>query len=418
MQKIVVASLFLLVNCSLFGQQQITVMSYNVLNFPEGSMPSREDTLKKIINYVEPDLFLMQELKSETGLQLILNESFADLTGNYAASTFVVQQSNATNPNKLQQAIIYNTDVLGLADEGIIMTSVRDINRFRMFWNDPDLSNGADTVFLYVFVTHLKSSQGTANQEQRLEMAQSFASYQGYMPATAPTLFAGDLNLYNSTEPAYQELLDTTNKIPLLDPLDAPGNWHSSSFQPKNILTQSTRSSQIFGDGAGSGMDDRFDFVLLSENLFSAVNPVVYESGSYTALGNSGDCYNQSITDCSGAGVPFDILRAMYYMSDHLPVVLELNLQAGNVDVSEMQGQDPVLRFDGRGNLILDHAQNGDFEVQLFDTFGRVLFNKNISHVDGRSIIPIVMNDVPVGVYYIRATAKDLITTKKVIFGL
>jgi len=418
MQKIIVATLFLLLNCSLFAQQQITVMCYNLLNFPQGNMPSREDTLTKIINYVEPDLFLIQELKTEAGLQLILNESFADLPGNYAAGTFVPQQSSPNNPNKLQQAIIYNTDVLSIADEGTIMTSVRDINRYKMYWNDPALNTGADTVFLYVFVVHLKSSQGPANRELRLEMVQSFAAYQANIPENAATIFAGDLNLYNSTEPAYQELLDTTNQIPLQDPLDAPGNWHSSSFEPKNILTQSTRVSQIFGGGASSGMDDRFDFILLSEDMFSATNSVIYEPESYIALGNSGDCYDQSITDCSGGDVPFDILRAMYYMSDHLPVVLELSLQIGNVGIEEVSNRHPKLWLDGQGNLVIDHPQKDNFDIQIFDAFGKTHFNKSISHLGDRSVISLETKNLSFGIYYIRATAKDLITIKKVILGL
>ncbi len=376
-------------------------------------MPSREDTLKKIINHIEPDLFLIQELKSDAGLQLILNGSFADLSGNYAASTFVPQQSNASNPYKLQQAMIYNTDVLGMAEEGTVLTSVRDINRFRMYWNDPELSNGADTVFLYVFVTHLKSSQGTENEDLRLEMAQSFASYQDHMSANSSVLFAGDLNLYNSTEPAYEELLDTTNKIPLRDPLDAPGNWHSSSFGQKDILTQSTRSSQIYGDGAGSGMDDRFDFVLLSGNLLTDWNTVAYEPGSYIALGNSGVCYDQSITDCSGGNVPFGILRAMYYMSDHLPIVLELNLGVGNVNVDRAAPVEPRLWPDGNGNLIFEHPEPGEFEVTVSDMVGSDRFSGRLIHPGGRSVIPIGPDTRPRSMFFVRLRSDRMSVSRK-----
>ncbi|MFT5311322.1 MAG: hypothetical protein ACI8VL_002238, partial [Bacteroidia bacterium] len=99
---------FLLLSFGLFAQDQATIMSYNVLNFPTGNIAGREDTLKQLINYVEPDIFLIQELKSDSGLQLILNESFSGLTSSYAATTFVPQQSNSSSNWKLQQAMIYN----------------------------------------------------------------------------------------------------------------------------------------------------------------------------------------------------------------------------------------------------------------------------------------------------------------------
>ena len=74
-----------------------------------------------------------------------------------------------------------------------------------------------------------------------------------------------------------KKLLDPTNRIRLRDPINTPGDWNSSSFQPKSVLTQSTRASSIFGDGAGGGLDDRFDFVLLSSDMFQPWNTIVYE---------------------------------------------------------------------------------------------------------------------------------------------
>ena len=46
-----------LANLTIQAQQQATVMSYNVLNFPTGNIAGREDTLRQLINYIEPDIF-------------------------------------------------------------------------------------------------------------------------------------------------------------------------------------------------------------------------------------------------------------------------------------------------------------------------------------------------------------------------
>src|SRR5690606_12082003 len=107
--------------------------------------------------------------------------------------------------------------------------------------------------------THLKSSEGTANKQLRLQMVQQFTEKLETMDPNSYVLFAGDLNLYTHTEPAYLELMDTINSIVMADPLQRPGRWHNNiDFQ--DIHSQSTRiSSGPFGAGAGGGLDDRFD---------------------------------------------------------------------------------------------------------------------------------------------------------------
>ncbi|MFT4544472.1 MAG: endonuclease/exonuclease/phosphatase family metal-dependent hydrolase [Bacteroidia bacterium] len=371
---------FLLLSFGLFAQDQATIMSYNVLNFPTGNIAGREDTLKQLINYVEPDIFLIQELKSDSGLQLILNESFSGLTSSYAATTFVPQQSNSSSNWKLQQAMIYNTDLFGLVDEGYLMTATRDINKYQLYYRNPNLASGADTAFVFVFVTHLKSSQGTSNEEARLEMVQTLTTYLAFLPAEANVIFAGDFNVYSSEEPAYQEILDSTNYIQLKDPISTPGNWTSSSFHPKSVLTQSTRSSSIFGDGAGGGVDDRFDFVMLSSNMFYNWNTIVYEPDSYYALGNTGSCYNSSITDCNDGEWSNQILSSLYFMSDHLPIVLKLNFGVGTVGLEETLFQEAPTS-ENTITIKRDYVEViwGETEaatIQLQDAVGRNIYSR------------------------------------------
>ena len=385
MQKIgIVLALFFSLAAN--AQEQATVMCYNVLNFPTSNLAGREDTLRQLINYIEPDIFLIQELKNDSGLQLILNESFADLPANYAASTFLAQQSNPANSYKLQQAMVYNSDMFGLAKEGFVQTETRDINRFKMFYRDPELSTGADTVFIYVHVAHLKSSQGTSNQEERLSNAQSFTTSLGNLPTGANVILAGDFNVYDSAELAYQELLDSTNSIRMRDPIDSPGDWSSSSFQPKNILTQSTRSSSIFGDGAGGGLDDRFDFILVSDNMMKPWNTVVFEPESYYAMGNSGTCYNQNITDCSGGEWSDEILQSLYYMSDHLPVIMTLNLSGGSVGIENEQAEATTLLW-ANESLRLDWKQEETLQITVTDLLGRVWYQAQHAVLNGANTI-------------------------------
>jgi endonuclease/exonuclease/phosphatase family metal-dependent hydrolase len=404
--RIILSFMLVFAAVSTMAQQQATVMSYNVLNYPTGNIAGREDTLRQLINYVEPDIFLIQELKNDSGLQLILNESFSDLPANYAASAFVPQQSSPFSNWKLQQAMIYNTDMFGMKEEGYLMTDVRDLNKFELYYKDPNLAQGADTVFFYVFVMHLKSSQGTSNVQARLAMVQTLTLHEQFLPADANMIVAGDFNVYTSDEPAYQELLDPTNSIILRDPIDSPGDWNSSSFQPKDILTQSTRTSSIFGDGAGGGLDDRFDFILLSNDMFQPWNTVVYEEGSYHALGNTGTCYNQNITDCSGGEWSDEILQSLYYMSDHLPIVLELNFGVGTVGLDQNEQFESNLWIEnGTVHVNWPYSQGATFEIT--DMLGRNINTQQVELIKGQNLVSLPIYPSKSGLYIIRVFSKN-----------
>jgi endonuclease/exonuclease/phosphatase family metal-dependent hydrolase len=363
---------------AIHAQTPIKVMCYNILNFPEGSMPDRQDTLKKIIDYVAPDLFLIQELRNANGLDLVYNESFAGLPGTYAASTFVPNQSNQGGSFNLQQAIIYNTEVFGLAEERLKTTPVRDINIFKLFLQDENLGNGADTTFLYVFNTHLKSSQGSSNENLRLEMVQVFVDELMNLDPDSYVIFAGDFNVYSSNEPAYQLLLSENNAIVMEDPIDAPGEWSSSSYPFKQILTQSTRSSQIYNDGAGGGVDDRFDFILVSENMKDASSTLRADIASYKALGNNGECYNGNITECAdGNELPEEILTSLYFMSDHLPVIMNLETDVTLGTTAQSGVEQNFISVFGDRILVRPELQTALVHVRIYDTFGRLVLEQS-----------------------------------------
>jgi len=369
MRKIILVCVATLIIQGIQAQEFFTLMNYNVLNFPQGDMQNRQDTLKKILDFVEPDLILLQELKSEEGLTSIAEESCADLDGNYEAATWVSQQSNPGSSWPLQQSLVYNSDKFTLHHEGFIVTNIRDINEYVLYFNSNELVNEQDTAFLYVYVAHLKSSQGEDNEALRLGMAENFTEYLETLPSDAQVILGGDFNLYNSDEPAYQELLNDANAIILKDPIDMPGDWHSSSFPDKTILTQSTRTSQIFGDGSGGGLDDRFDFMLTSQNFLNGSGRYSYVNNSYYSLGNNGTCYNESLLSClPSTTVPESVMRSLYYMSDHLPVIMSIQLDQ-TLMVEEVQ-KEVFLR----SNMVSDQLRFNQIirdEVSIYTITGQ-----------------------------------------------
>lgn len=377
------------------AQENFTVMCYNVLNFPNGQPLNRQDTLKKVLNHVQPDILFLQELKSEAGLNLIATESCSELSGTFLAGEWVQQQSNPNTSWPLQQNVVYDSEKFTLHQQNTVLTDYRDVNEFIFYYNSEELVQNQDTAFIYCYVTHLKSSQGSDNEQIRLEMAQDFTTYLETIPQDAQVILAGDFNLYYSEEPAYQQLLSLENAIVLEDPINMPGEWTESSFPDKSIMTQSTRTSQIFSDGAGGGVDDRFDFMLCSSNMLDGSGGYQYTQNSYYALGNNGDCYNQSILECAETNftVPESVMNALYYMSDHLPVIMQLTLDQTS-RVKELKDASSVLR----SNVITDHIQFSELisEIKIFDLAGNLALQR------GEKTTQLNASELPAGIYVLK----------------
>lgn len=370
-------------HCGANAQAHVRLMSYNLLNFPTGNITTRIDTLKKIVDYYQPHLFMIQELENEAGLDSITAMMNTLGYGNFDHGTFVPQQSNSGGgDNPLQQNIVFDTTAFRMVHESVILTEYRDINEFVFYINDPELATGADTSFLYVYVTHLKSSQGATESAIRLSMVNSLLDHLETIPPNSNVIFAGDFNFYNNLEPAYEAIVANNNPIGLVDIFEGYGNWVYSGFAHKEILTQSTREDVIYNDGASGGIDDRFDFIIVSESLMDSQSPLRYVEDSYLSLGNTGECLNLDIVACQEDNpVPIDILIAMYYMSDHLPQVMELQTVLPEVKPVEELKFGTGLEFLS-GNLIAHNLElivrSGISEsafVSITDLHGRVLYN-------------------------------------------
>jgi hypothetical protein len=105
-----------------------------------------------------------------------------------------------------------------------------------------------------------------------------------------------------------------------------------------DVFTQSTRTQSGFG-GTTGGFDDRFDFLLTSENMINTAN-LTYVEDSYQVFGNNGlsACYNSAInsSNCaiSSSQFSFEIRDALHNFSDHLPVTLTLETDATLLNVN------------------------------------------------------------------------------------
>ncbi|MEX0997313.1 MAG: T9SS type A sorting domain-containing protein [Flavobacteriaceae bacterium] len=402
LKKIFLLSLFLLVQGA-FAQETIKTMFYNVFDFPSAPPANKTERLKNVLQFYEPDIFMICELENDLGADLILNNSLNFDEVLYERAPFIPNQSG---PAEIQQMIYFRSSKFSLETVDVIQTTVRDINRYQLKLKSDD--QGTNPLFIDVYVAHLKSSQGTANQQLRLQMVAELINYLNNVDPDSYVIFAGDLNLYTASEPAYQFLLDQNNSITFKDPIDEPGSWNNNA-NFAFLHTQSTRlSNGGFGGGAGGGLDDRFDFILLSENMFDN-EELMYVENSYKAFGNNGNCFNNRIdsSDCDG-DFGADLRSDLYWISDHLPVVMEL--QTDRVLSTTTTAYSELIKFPN-GNMTANFLQvqvhpsiQYDVDFNVYDVLGqKILSIPN----NGQINLSIDISALSKGLYYLTTTTQD-----------
>jgi endonuclease/exonuclease/phosphatase family metal-dependent hydrolase len=409
---------------TILGQTRIKVMSYNLMHYPgtlyyndaTNTFEDRTPVLKNILDTYEPDLFAVCELKNSTGAGQILNEALQTPDDRYNAADFVYNQSSTYT--ELQQLIFYNQQKLLLNNQAIITTNIRDINHYSFILNTID--HNTNPIYLEVFVAHLKASSGSDNETKRLQMVTEFTNYIENIPTDHYLLFVGDLNLYYDNEPAYQELIDSTNNIVLVDPIDREGYWHNSSSYA-DIHTQSTlqNNSQFQSESGGSdgvtgGLDDRFDFILTSENLING-SSLTYVPNTYKSYGNNGNCFNDNINDSDCSGEYSQYLRdQLANMSDHLPVVMELETPE-TIGINQYHSQYLIKIL---GSNLVNAVISLEVPVELIDTniriynqFGQQVLQKHITDTNESFSI----SHLNSGLYYITSEQFSLHSPLKFI---
>lgn len=318
----------------------LRLMYYNVLDYPN-SDPGREVYFRTLNQFVQADVICVNELKTSTGANLILNDALNVYGVDY------YQKANYISGDFSENLIYFNSNKLGLVSQDVIYTDLRDINEYVLYYKSVDLAVTQDTVNFYFYIAHLKANIGF--EQQRLDEVNDFLAHLNALPNPENVFFGGDFNLYTSSEPAYQAIINNT-PINLNDPLSA-GNWHNNSSY-SYLHTQSTRTVD-FGGGSTGGLDDRFDFITFTDDVLNGSNKVKYVTGSCEAFGNDGNHLNKDLIDPPAhPNIPDSVIQALYYGSDHLPVICDLRVEAvsGQTDskmmITEIMYNPPEIGLD------------------------------------------------------------------------
>jgi hypothetical protein len=382
------------------AQDTIKFMTYNILNYPDVNT-ARIAYLKTIVQHIKPDVFLVNEITQPVGATNIVSQAL-----NQNGITYYAQSQYVQSPDD-ENMLFYNTQKLGLVEQNTISTSLRDFNEYVLYYKEPGMTAQSDTVYFYVYAAHLKAGNTASDIAQRGSETAVLKSYLSTRANPENTVVTGDMNVYNNSEAAYINLTGSA-QANLYDVVGG-GIWHSNAFY-KMHFTQSTRTVAIDGGSTG-GMDDRFDMILFSDDMQAGTNGAKYIPGTYRAVGQDGLRLNSSLIDPVNNSEPTNVINALYYMSDHLPVYMEVAV-GGNVGVDET-AINPLKVYPVPANdLLYVKIDAAVKSVHLVDLSGRML---TLSPETSDHVMKIDVSTCAVGSYLLQVETSIGSYTERII---
>ncbi|MDY0078257.1 MAG: T9SS type A sorting domain-containing protein [Bacteroidales bacterium] len=413
MKRFFTLTAFLLLTLAIRAEDTLTVMHYNLLYYAantsfctneNNNLDEKNIHLKVILDAVRPDIFTVNEISALEVNQLGLMENTLNVNGvNYYQKAAPSNQAGSGIVNMMY----YDSRKLRLKTQHTAQSYIRDIDVYELYYISDDLAQG-DTSFVVCAVAHLKSGNSNENEAKRKIMAENAMAFLEARYATENVLFMGDFNVYSGSDDAYQTITNYSNAaIRFIDPIDQSGNWNNNSAFAA-IHTQSTNSSSN-GCAASGGMDDRFDFILVSDEVRFGTKSISYIEDSYKAFGQDGLHYNSSIAaPPANAVVSEEVAYALQNMSDHLPVVLQLHVDK-TLDIYEQQ-RNPFLAG-LLNNPVADllrlsfyQPTAGSLVFNLYNTQGQLIKTDSQGFATGKQQFSMNLTSVPAGFYLLQLT--------------
>jgi len=328
-KKLTLTFAFFLFSHLISAQDTLRVMVYNLLYYgeyvfgcnPTNNNPTNKDRyLRTILSHDLPDIFVVNEMSRNPVFHNRIRDSVLHAISDRVYGR--AESYNLANQN-IVNMLYYNTEKIVLHSQYVMQTITRDIDLYKLYYKSPDLAQG-DTAFIHIIAAHLKAGNSSSDEQTRRNQINNVLAWLENNAQPGNYLFMGDLNVYEVQEPAMQLLLYNQNlPFRFYDPVNQLGDWNTN---PNFSLyhTQSTRTSSN-NCHIGGGLDDRFDFILASQDVMNGTRKVEFVEGSYRTMGQDGQRLNKGLLDPPfNASAPFVVLEALYHNSDHLPVLLSL----------------------------------------------------------------------------------------------
>ena len=404
------------------SQDTITVLHYNLLYYgvvtdfctsSNNDVVEKTEYLKTIINYIEPDIFSVNELSPSATYHNYIRDNVFVLNG------YTNYEHGEVKGDYITSQIFYNTTKLTLQSEDEIYAYPRDVHVYKFYYNSQELAD-LDTAFFYCFVAHLKAGSDNDDEDDRASATSSVMNYVANL-GVGNYLFIGDLNFYTNMEEGYLNLTDPSKTdIKFNDPVNAEGEWHDDV----DYAQYHTQSTHYYGScAAGGGMDDRFDFILASNHIMTETNTVHYISDSYNTVGQDGLHFNSGIDYGANNSVPDDVLDALANGSDHLPVSLKIEIEQTPIWVHEIQQNNISVKINNpvKDNLFIqiftsNMNKSKTLNAQIYSSQGQLITSDNILINEDMVEYNISVSHLKEGLYFLKITdGNSLFYTTKFI---
>ena len=402
------------------AQDVLTVMQYNLLEYgnhnsgfadcyeTNNNTQRKDECIRTLVDYVKPDIFTVCEFGSTQQLLTDFLRHNLNINGaNYWQSDNIINYAGSNIINH----IFYDSRKLGLSKHVALRTNPRDTDIYELYLKTKSLAAG-DTIKLVCIVAHPKAGQGyEASRRALMQVAMDYVN-QHY--PTDNVLIMGDFNMYGASESGYRLLTQTYSNpnICFIDPLSyvgGVGEWTNNN-QFKLFHTQSTRSysEECF---SGGGLDDRFDFILMADEIAFSYNHMRYVQGSYKAIGNDGNHFNMSVDQGYNSSVPADVAEALFDGSDHLPVTMKIavDVQVGLED-HEAQSLMASVAPNPASDKAIVHFYNpsqGQVELELYSIQGQMMQRQAAVFGEGSQQHELSLEGLMKGFYLLRIKHKD-----------
>jgi hypothetical protein len=401
-----------LVNLS-YSQSTIKVMHYNLLyyggvhydcNSTTNNVDTKNEALKTILanNFPEIDILCVNEMdESEYYSEYLLNNVFK------TDGHWWWNRAESVGDWSINQ-IFYNTRKFGLVKHKSIYVYPGLADFYTMYLKTQDLETTQDTTYITFIETHLKAGDTEVDAIARANAVKIIMDELETKYPVGNYMLMGDFNLYGSDEEAYTFPTTYSNvNYRFYDTVGA--DWYSYMYE-----TQSTHTSTN-GCAVTGGLDDRFDFILMSNSINSGTDGISYKQDSYTVFGQDGNHHNQSIIDGTNAVVTPEVANALYTMSDHLPVTIELNIDktlgiAQELEQFEYFSCNSVI--DDFLKIKINQIIDNNIKIDIFNINGQIISSHFFS---GNSKNEIDMRNLADGMYFVRLTGNNIFEVKKII---
>ena len=408
-----------MITISALAQDTLTVMQYNLLyygNYNSGfadcfetnnNTQRKDECIRTIVDYVNPDIFTVCEFGATQQLQNNFLRHNLNINGaDYWQSDNII---NIAGSNIINH-IFFDSRKMGLKRHVALSTNPRDTDVYELYLKTPSLAAG-DTIKLVCIVAHPKAGMGY--ESDRRALMQKAMDYVNTNYPTDNVLIMGDFNMYGASESGYRLLTQTYSNpsICFMDPLalvGGVGEWNNNGlFAP--FHTQSTRSysDECFSSG---GLDDRFDFILMADEIAFSYNHMRYVQGSYHAVGNDGHHFNMSVDQGYNSAVPTAVAEALFDGSDHLPVTMKIAVDV-HLGVEDYEAQSlyaTVAPNPAKDNAVIHffNPAQGQVQFELYSLQGQLMQHESAIFGEGSQQHVLSLQGLTEGFYLLRIKHK------------